>query len=425
MSGLDCQRLLEGVDAVLGLGDDLHVGLAVDEKAQAATDDAVVVGDQDLHFAPMVSSIVVPSLGAEYKARLPPTSSARSRMPDSPRPPTRPRGRPLRPELPGPGSKPVPVVGDAQDRAAHERELDADVAGVGVLGDVGEALLRDAVDHELLLVGQRRHRAVAREAGVDPGALREVLDLRRERRDQAVVVERGRAQLAREVQELLHRLVGEALGLLQLGAQRVRRVHRGRLEAQQDAGERLVDLVVEVLGDPRALLLLAAQHGAAGLAALLLDAGQHVVEARGQLLHLAGGPARRIRAHAGGVEVDAVHRAHEAVHRLEAVADQQRVEQHGAEHRQREQQQALGLVASLSRSRATTAAMIAVAPTSSELTARTCVSKVRVRIRCSYRPSVQRPLWGWRPVMWHPVLHPGTRAILSEALKPDLERVIS
>ena len=105
--------------------------------------------------APMVSSIVVPSSGAEKRARLPPTSSARSRMPERPRPPTRPRGRPLRPALPGPGSKPRAVVGDAQDRAADEGELDADVRGAGVLGDVGEALLRDAVDHELLLVGQR------------------------------------------------------------------------------------------------------------------------------------------------------------------------------------------------------------------------------------------------------------------------------
>ena len=50
-SGRVWQRLLEGVDAVLGLGDDLHVGLAVDQQAHAATDDPVVVGDEDLHVA--------------------------------------------------------------------------------------------------------------------------------------------------------------------------------------------------------------------------------------------------------------------------------------------------------------------------------------------------------------------------------------
>jgi hypothetical protein len=86
-----------------------------------------------------------------------------------------------------------------------------------------------------------------------------------------VVVERGRAQLAGEVQQLLHRLVASAWSPA-APAQRERRVGIVRLEAQQDAGQRLVDLVVEVLGDARALLLLAAQHGAAGLAALVLDA---------------------------------------------------------------------------------------------------------------------------------------------------------
>ena len=84
-SGLVGERLLEGLDAVAGLGDDLHVGLAVDQQLHAATDDPVVIGDQDPHDAPMVSSMVVPSPGAEKTFRRPPTSSARSRMPETPR----------------------------------------------------------------------------------------------------------------------------------------------------------------------------------------------------------------------------------------------------------------------------------------------------------------------------------------------------
>src|SRR6476660_4078906 len=46
--------------------------------------------------------------------------------------------------------------------------------------------------------------------------------------------------------------------------------------------------------------------------------------------------------------------------------------------------------------------MIAVAPTSSELTARTWVRSVRVRIRCSYRPFVHRALWVLDPN--HPIV---------------------
>jgi hypothetical protein len=65
------------------------------------------------------------------------------------------------------------------------------------------------------------------------------------------------------VQQLLHRLRHQRLRLLELVLERRRRGADRRLQAQQDRGERLVDLVVEVLGEPRALDLLGAQHGAA------------------------------------------------------------------------------------------------------------------------------------------------------------------
>ena len=252
------ERLLEGLDAVVGLGDDLHVGLALDQQLHAAADDAVVVGDQDPHVAPMVSSMVVPSPGAEKTLRRPPTSSARSRMPETPR-----RVRPLLRRL-----EAAAVVADAQDGAADERELDVDGARARVLDDVGQALLRDAVDARAAPRRSRSARSPWRwKRRADAGALAEVGDLRGERRHEAVVVERGRAQLAREVQQLLHRLRGERLDLLELRAQpgRRRRAIVG-LQAQQDRGQRLVDLVVQVLRDPRALLLLGAQDGAAGLA---------------------------------------------------------------------------------------------------------------------------------------------------------------
>jgi hypothetical protein len=71
-----------------------------------------------------------------------------------------------------------------------------------------------------------------------------------------VVVERRRAQFARERQQLRHRLRCGGLDLVQLGAQLRRRVGLDRLQAQEHAGQRLVDLVVQVAGDPRALGLL-------------------------------------------------------------------------------------------------------------------------------------------------------------------------
>src|SRR3954464_13419268 len=95
------------------------------------------------------------------------------------------------------------VVGHAQDRAAGERQLEIDLLGLRVLGAVGGALRRDAVDRELLVVGQEGDRPLAAELRVDPGAVGEVAHLGVQGGEEAVIVERGGAQLAGDVQELV------------------------------------------------------------------------------------------------------------------------------------------------------------------------------------------------------------------------------
>ena len=62
------------------------------------------------------------------------------------------------------------------------------MAGLCVLGDVREALLCDAVDHELLLGGQARDRAAGVESRLDPGLIAEIAYLAVQRGDQAVIV---------------------------------------------------------------------------------------------------------------------------------------------------------------------------------------------------------------------------------------------
>ena len=66
---------------------------------------------------------------------------------------------------------------------------------------------------------------------------------------QAEVIQRGWPQLAGHGQKLIHRLMREPAGLLDFRRQ-PRGLGAGRLEPQQHAGQRLVDLVVEVAGDP-------------------------------------------------------------------------------------------------------------------------------------------------------------------------------
>ena len=45
------QPALDRLGAVAGLGDDAQVGLAVEDEAQAAADDGVIVGEQDAGVA--------------------------------------------------------------------------------------------------------------------------------------------------------------------------------------------------------------------------------------------------------------------------------------------------------------------------------------------------------------------------------------
>src|SRR4029078_8624072 len=84
-------------DPVVGLGHDLHVGLAVDQHLQPGADDPVVVRDQHPDHVGTRKVIVVPPPGAERTSRSPPTSRARSAMPTSPRPGPRTAGAEPRP----------------------------------------------------------------------------------------------------------------------------------------------------------------------------------------------------------------------------------------------------------------------------------------------------------------------------------------
>ena len=89
------QRELDRLRAVAGLGDDLEVGRRVEHHAQAVADDLVVVREQDARLQRDGHDVLVvrsgssaaprsPASGDDSIDSLPPTSSARSRMPGIP-----------------------------------------------------------------------------------------------------------------------------------------------------------------------------------------------------------------------------------------------------------------------------------------------------------------------------------------------------
>ena len=79
-----------GFFAVLGLADDLHVGLEADERPEAHAHERMVVGEKDggfplFHVVGMswrrVMAVRVPRPGAESSSNVPSSRRTRSRMP--------------------------------------------------------------------------------------------------------------------------------------------------------------------------------------------------------------------------------------------------------------------------------------------------------------------------------------------------------
>ena len=129
-------------------GDDLEVGRGLEHHAQAAPHDRVVVGEQDADRQRVAHVDRQPQLhlgaagGRMSREVAPPISSARSRMP---RTPLRARAAPRRCRA---------VVAHAQHDAPSRSAGSARrCVARGVARDVGQALLRHAVDDELVLGG--------------------------------------------------------------------------------------------------------------------------------------------------------------------------------------------------------------------------------------------------------------------------------
>jgi nucleotide-binding universal stress UspA family protein len=95
---------------------------------------------------------------------------------------------------------------------------------------------------------------------------------------QPELVERLRPQPSRDAADVLGAAPCLLAQLLEIDAERRRATAGNGLAAQHEPGERLPDLIVQLAGDPPALALLGAQRPQRALAALVLQAIEHVVE---------------------------------------------------------------------------------------------------------------------------------------------------
>ena len=183
---------------------------------------------------------------------------------------------------------PAPVVADPQhDVAVVGVERQQHAGRLGVPRDVGRDLLVDAIDRQVLLGRQRRQ--VGREAvpHLQPAVLGEAGGERDQSAAQAELVERLGTQTTGDVAHLLRalarRLAHLGDGVLQLG----RRGTAEAVELQDDPGQRLPELVVQLASEPATLALLRGQRPLCALAPLVLEPVQHLVERVEQVADLA------------------------------------------------------------------------------------------------------------------------------------------
>ena len=286
------------------------------------------------------ASRTVPPPGAERTSSSPPTSRARSAMPLRPRPGAgrrssgarRGRGRSRAPSSRTRSSVPSSSAPPAPPPRG----------GAGVALDVRERLLGHAVDRGLHVLAElapgRRRVCIRTSTPVRAAKRLSWASIAGTRPWSSSAVGRSwRARLSSSSIAWFTSRLSSATSCGALG----RRVLGERLEPQQDRGERLVHLVVEVARQPAALLLLRAHHELAGAAALLLDALEQAPEGLGQAVDLLGRARRRGRARAspGCGGIDPLDPLDQALERAEAALEHPHVHAEREHDRQREHQE--------------------------------------------------------------------------------------
>ena len=127
-----------------------------------------------------------------------------------------------------------------------------------------------------------------------------------QRVDETQLVKRLRPKLARDASDVLEALLdylGQLGELATLGVLLLCSV----LSAKRDRCQRLAELVVQLTGDPEALLLLRGEDPPGALAPLVLEPFEHLVERPCQRQHLAARAFESDRALTGAQEIDRAH----------------------------------------------------------------------------------------------------------------------
>ena len=204
--------------------------------------------------------IVVPRPTPARMRSSPPIISTRSRMVVSPSPARRRLGR----------VEAGAVVDDREDdAAAPPRQVDGDLRRARVAGDVGERLLDDPVEVQLVLGGEGAAERDRREPERQAVAERECLRMRPQRRFEALTQELGRVGVIHQARDRLGDLPDGRMGRRERRAEVVddgTRRSLERFEERVDGPDRMPDVLVELAGEAAALGVQHLEHALAELA---------------------------------------------------------------------------------------------------------------------------------------------------------------
>jgi hypothetical protein len=195
------------------------------------------------------------------------------------------------------------------------------------LSGVREALLGDAVDHQLGVGVQVRDLGGQVATDRQPRVLAESFGEGDQGAVQAKIVEDLRAQVADHRADLVAQCPRGLLNVTEGGRDARRGVASSVVEFEHQGRHALADLVVKLAREADALLLLRRQHAATAFAPLDLQALDHRVKDVGELRALGNGAVDRDPL-AGPQGVDACHHASQLLEWGNRAPDQDKVHQH-------------------------------------------------------------------------------------------------
>ncbi len=247
------------------------------------------------------------------------------------------------------------VVLDHQADLAIAAQAQPHQAGVGVAHDVADRFLRNAEERDLHGRRQARLSRIGIEFDVDPFGLEAILGIPANGRHQSQIIQHQRAQVRHQQPQAVHRLQRQLARRLQPLLELDQLLGDGALhplQLDQQAGQRLAGVIVQLTREAASLLLLRGDHldgKRSQLALVRLDRGrvggqavEHRIQRQRQARDLRVLIGAQCGPHCGVAVLHLINRCLQRGKRPQCVSQHSVVEQHAEADARHDEQQHQG-----------------------------------------------------------------------------------